>query len=224
MHTNPAIVGALSALVGAIIGAAASLAAAIYTQRCQNRLQRVVRETSKRETVYADFIMSASSLLLKAYVTEGFKLNGEEQHLIGLLNRMRFFAPPTIIDTADAVIRRIIEISLQPSLDLRKLDNGRSLQESRLPICFCHSARLVGWTWTMFTGPSPDLCVIAGRDPKGFHTIKRGCAHQNFCRVVPDQREGRASYFCLGMVAAPGAVDSNRSASRLGPGSQFSRI
>lgn len=121
MQINPAIVGALSALVGAIIGAAASLAAAIYTQRYQNRLQRVVRETSKRETVYADFIMSASSLLLKAYVAEGFKLNGEEQHLIGLLNRMRLFAPPTIIDTADAVIRRIIEISLQPSLDLRKL-------------------------------------------------------------------------------------------------------
>ena len=73
MHINPAIVGALSALVGAIIGAAASLAAAIYTQRYQNRLQRVVREISKRETVYADFIMSASSLLLKAYVTEGFQ-------------------------------------------------------------------------------------------------------------------------------------------------------
>ena len=121
MHIDPAIVGALSALVGATIGAAASLAAAIYTQRYQNRLQRVAREVSKRETVYADFIMSASSLLLKAYVTEGFKLNGEEQHLIGVLNRMRLFAPPTIVDNADAVIRRIIEISLQPSLDLRKL-------------------------------------------------------------------------------------------------------
>ena len=34
---------------------------------------------------------------------------------------MRLFAPPTIVDNADAVIRRIIEISLQPSLDLRKL-------------------------------------------------------------------------------------------------------
>ena len=69
MHIDPTMVGALSALVGAIIGAAASLAATIYTQRYQNRLQRVVREMSKRETVYADFIMSASSLLLKAYVT-----------------------------------------------------------------------------------------------------------------------------------------------------------
>ena len=94
MHIDPAMVGALSALVGAIIGAAASLAAAIYTQRYQNRLQRVVREMSKRETVYADFIMSASSLLLKAYVTEGFKLSGDEQHLIGLLNRMNSLLHP----------------------------------------------------------------------------------------------------------------------------------
>ena len=35
MQIDPAIVGALSALVGATIGAAASLAAAIYTQRYQ---------------------------------------------------------------------------------------------------------------------------------------------------------------------------------------------
>jgi len=94
MHIDPAFFGALSALVGAIIGGAASLAAAIYTQRYQDRQQRIVREMTKRESVYADFIMSASSLLLKAYVTEGFKVNGEEQHLIGLLNRMRLFAPP----------------------------------------------------------------------------------------------------------------------------------
>jgi hypothetical protein len=57
-------------------------------------------------------------------------VNGEEQHLIGLLNRMRLFAPPTIIDLGDAVIRRIIEISLQPSLDLKKTHGG-SVQESR---------------------------------------------------------------------------------------------
>jgi hypothetical protein len=144
MQINPAIVGALSALVGAIIGAAASLAAAIYTQRYQNRLQRVVREMSRREVVYADFIMSASSLLLKAYVTEGFKLNGEEQHLIGLLNRMRLFAPPTIIDAADAVIRRIIEISLQPSIDLRKLtmaDLSKN-HDSDLLLPFSHACRV----------------------------------------------------------------------------------
>src|SRR5262249_44283830 len=56
MHVDPAILSAMSALVGALIGGTASLVAAIYTQRFQNRLQRVAREATKREQVYADFI------------------------------------------------------------------------------------------------------------------------------------------------------------------------
>ena len=91
---DPALLSATSALIGALIGGGASLTAAIYTQRYQDRPQRVARETTKRETVYADFIMNASKLLLNAYVHEGITLNGDEQHLIGLANRMRLFAPP----------------------------------------------------------------------------------------------------------------------------------
>ena len=110
MNIDPALLSATSALVGALIGGGASLSAAIYTQRYQNRLQRVARETTKRETVYADFIMSASKLLLNAYVTDEIALHGDEQHLIGLANRMRLFAPPNVIDEAEAVIRGLIEI------------------------------------------------------------------------------------------------------------------
>jgi hypothetical protein len=121
MPIDPALSSAISALVGALIGGGASLTAAIYTQRYQDRLQRVARETTKREMVYADFIMNASKLLLNARVNDGFTLNGDEQHLIGLANRMRLFAPPNVIDQADAVIKGIIEVALQPSIDLRKL-------------------------------------------------------------------------------------------------------
>ena len=39
MHIDPALLGALSALVGALTGGTASLVAAIYTQRYQDRLQ-----------------------------------------------------------------------------------------------------------------------------------------------------------------------------------------
>jgi hypothetical protein len=130
MQIDPALLSAASALLGALIGGGASLAAAIYTQRYQDRLQRVARETTKREAVYADFIMAASKLLLNTYVTEGFTLKGDEQHLIGLANRMRLFAPKGVIDQAERVIRGIVEIALQPSVDLRKLtaaalSNGR---------------------------------------------------------------------------------------------------
>jgi hypothetical protein len=121
MHIDPALLSALSALVGALMGGTASLIAAIYTQRYQDRLQRVAREATKREQVYADFIMSASKLLLNAYVHDGITLTGDEQHLAGLLNRMRLFAPPNVINEAEAVIRGLIEISLKPGVDFRKV-------------------------------------------------------------------------------------------------------
>jgi len=121
MAIDPAFLSALSALVGALAGGSASLAAAIYTQRNQDRLQRVARETTKREEVYANFIMSASTLLLNAYLHDGFTLDADGQHLVGLANRMRLFAPPNVIAEAEAVMRGLIEISLKPSMDLRKL-------------------------------------------------------------------------------------------------------
>ena len=79
MQIDPPLLSALAALVGALIGGGASLAAAIYTQRYQDRQQRVARETTKREGVYADFIMSASKLLLKAHLSGGLTLGGDER-------------------------------------------------------------------------------------------------------------------------------------------------
>ena len=121
MNIDPALLSALSALVGALTGGTASLLAAIYTQRHQDRLQRLGREATKREQVYADFIMTASKLLLNAYVHDGVTLTTDGQQLAGLLNRMRLFAPPHVIDEAEAVIRRIVEISLKPSMEFPKV-------------------------------------------------------------------------------------------------------
>ena len=121
MQIDPPIISAVSALIGALIGGSTSLVAAIYTQRYQDRLQRVTRELTKRESVYADFIMSASKWLLNAYVQDEVTLDGDKQHLIGLTNRMRLFAPPNVMDEADRVIRELIKISLEPSVELRKL-------------------------------------------------------------------------------------------------------
>jgi hypothetical protein len=98
--------------------------AAIYTQRYQDRLQRVARETTKRETVYADFIMNASKLLLNAYVHEELTLSGDEQHLVGLANRMRLFAPPTVIHEAEAVIKGLIDFAEAQHRPSKTCDRG----------------------------------------------------------------------------------------------------
>jgi hypothetical protein len=110
-----------SGLLGALIGGGASLAVAVYNQRAEERLQRVANEIARRETVYADFLESASKILLNAYTHDGVELGADEQHLIGLINRMRLFAPPQVVCGAEAVVRALVEVSLQPSVELRQL-------------------------------------------------------------------------------------------------------
>ena len=127
-----ALFSPVSALLGALIGGGTSLVVAVYTQRHQDRLQRVASEVAKRETVYADFVMSASNLVLNAYTHDEIVLTDDERRLIGLMNRMRLFAPPAVVSGAEAVLRAIVEISLKPSVELRQLAK-KALSESLDP-------------------------------------------------------------------------------------------
>ena len=121
MYIDPALLSPVSALLGALIRGGASLLGAIYTHRSQDRDQRVAFEIAKRETVYADFVVSASNLLLNAYTHDEIALGGDEQQMIGLINRMRLFAPTDVVNGAEAVLRAIVEILLKPSIELRQL-------------------------------------------------------------------------------------------------------
>jgi hypothetical protein len=58
---------------------------------------------------------------VKAYIRDDIALGGEEQRLIGLINRMRLFAPPNVVKGAEAVLRAIVEISLKPAIEVRRL-------------------------------------------------------------------------------------------------------
>jgi hypothetical protein len=112
----------ISALFGALAGGCASLVAAIYTQRNQDRLHRIATEVTRREAVYADFVMTSSNLLMKSFTRhEEITLEEDDQRLIGLLNRMRLFAPPEVVTEAEVVLRTIVEISLKPSIEIRQL-------------------------------------------------------------------------------------------------------
>lgn len=123
MQIDPALLSSAAALLGALIGGGASLSVAVYTQRTQNRLQRIAHEISKRESVYADFMVKASNLVIDAYVhdADSIELTENGQKLIGIISRMRLFAPPEVLLEAEATLRAIIEISLQPSVPLGQL-------------------------------------------------------------------------------------------------------
>jgi hypothetical protein len=117
----PAVFAPAAALLGALVGGGVSLAATIYKERMQHRLQRLTAEVARREAVYADFVMSASHLFLSAYTRDDIALNGDEQRLIGLINRMRLFAPKEVLASAEAVLKSIVDIYLKPRVELRQL-------------------------------------------------------------------------------------------------------
>ena len=122
MSIDPAaILSQVSGLLGALIGGGTSFAVAVYNQRSQERLQRVADEVTKRENIYADFLVNASKLLLNAYTHDDLVMGADEQHLIGLINRTRLFAPPHIVGEAEAVLKSIVEVLLKPSIQLRQL-------------------------------------------------------------------------------------------------------
>ena len=60
-------------------------------------------------------------MLLNAFTQNGISFGGDEQRLIGLMNRMRLFAPSHVVTGAEAVLRGILEIALKPSIELRQL-------------------------------------------------------------------------------------------------------
>ena len=113
----------------------------------------------------------------------GSTLSGDQQHLIGLANRMRLFAPPNLVKEAEAVIRGIVEISLKPSLDLRKLAIDEISEEPRVPICSYHSAWPHEQIWMRSIGPSSEeaLCYMRSSGTNLFRCAMnlnqdRGCA------------------------------------------------
>jgi hypothetical protein len=59
---EPAILTALSAILGSAVGGSATLATAWLTQRTQGRRERVETEIRKREQLYVEFIAESSKL------------------------------------------------------------------------------------------------------------------------------------------------------------------
>ena len=121
MPVNPTLLSLLSALLGALVGGGASMMTALYVRRCQERLHRAACEVAKREMVYADFVTSASHLLFDADAKQEIASSSSEQRLIGLINRMRLFAPLNVVRGAEGVLRATVEITPQPSVRFHRL-------------------------------------------------------------------------------------------------------
>jgi hypothetical protein len=110
---DSAFVSATAALMGSLIGGAATLTASWVTQRLQLRIQATVHEAAKRESLYAEFITEASRRLADAWTHQA----ENPEVIAGLyaaVQRMRLGSSDEVIHLADRVIREIVEAYASP--------------------------------------------------------------------------------------------------------------
>ena len=119
---DPAILSATSALIGSLMGGFSTFCASWVTQRRQLRSHLLLQQAAQRETLYAEFIMEATKRLTEAWG----KQPQEPDVLAGLyaaMERMRLISSRTVLETAEHVIRRVVEAYADPNRtfdDLRK--------------------------------------------------------------------------------------------------------
>ena len=115
-----AVLSALAALLGSLVGASATIATAWLTQRTQGRRASVETEIRKREVLYGEFIAEGSKLLIESI---DHKLDDPERlySLYAVLNRIRLVASDEVLAAADRTSTQIIERFFRPNLSSEEM-------------------------------------------------------------------------------------------------------
>jgi hypothetical protein len=117
---NSAYLSAFAALAGSLIGGLTTIVATWLTYHVQFRAQRVAQDLSSRQELYKNFIEEASRLYADAFERDNPKTS-DLVNLYALVSRMRVLSSSKIIESADAIVRRIIATYLEPNKTFRDL-------------------------------------------------------------------------------------------------------
>jgi hypothetical protein len=108
MKMDTPLIAALAAVLGSIVGGSASIATAWITQKTQSKREVALGEVRKRETLYTEFIVECTRLLI-----DSFKHNLERPEgmmtAYALKNRMQLTSSDAVINAADKILKRIID-------------------------------------------------------------------------------------------------------------------
>ena len=123
-----AYVSAIAALAGSAIGGLTSLAASWLSHHVQFSAQERAGSRSRRVELYKSFIDEASKWYADAYEHDRTQAHVSNLvNLYALISTMRVLSSPSVVDSADRVVRRIIETYLAPNKSfgdvLELLDN-----------------------------------------------------------------------------------------------------
>jgi len=123
---NTAYIPALAALAGSAIGSLASLTSAWFTQRHQDRTNRLSGDKRRRQKLYKQFINEASKLYADALVHDKAEVSALVS-VYALISRMRVVSSSAVIEKAEAVVQLIMDTYFTPNKtfsDFREFING----------------------------------------------------------------------------------------------------
>ena len=128
-----AIVSAMAAVLGSLVGGSATVATAWVTQKTLTRRELNVRDMRQREKLYGDFIGECAKLLIDAFT---HTLEDPEQllPLYALTNRVRLTASQPVLAEAERLLKRITEQYFSRNLtieDMRELAGSDSADPLR---------------------------------------------------------------------------------------------
>jgi len=117
---NPAYLSAFAALAGSLIGGLTTILATWLAHHAQSRAQHVAQGLSMRQELYKNFTEEASRLYADAFERDNPNIS-DLVNLYALVSRMRVLSSSKIIESADAIVRRVIATYLEPNKTFRDL-------------------------------------------------------------------------------------------------------
>src|SRR5204863_5812870 len=110
-----AVISAMSAVLGSLVGGSATVATTWVTQRTLGKRELVRSEIKRREALYGEFINECSARLVDK--------PGTLLQVYALLNRIRLCASDAVLTQAERTLHFIAEQYFSPNLSVEEVRN-----------------------------------------------------------------------------------------------------
>ena len=115
---DTALVTALAAVLGSLLGGSATIATGWLSQTSTRR-EQIRQELRNRETLYGEFISECSKLAIDA-LAHGIDSPEKMWSAYAFLNRIRLSASEPVLAQAEAVLKRIAEQYFSPNVSIEE--------------------------------------------------------------------------------------------------------
>ena len=110
----------LAALSGSVLGASTPVLSNFVLQRSQTERELTNREIAQREDLYSEFIRQGTLCYAKA-LSQNLENIDEIVAMYALVNRIRLFASRSVLEAAEAFVKKLVETYGQKNMTLDQI-------------------------------------------------------------------------------------------------------